>query len=125
MPVRWTKRSRNWWLLIWPIFSKKPGTDVDLVLKEGDILNIPEKLETVSIKGGVLYPVSVRYEPTLSFSEYINRSGGYTSKAIKNKAYVLQANGRVQRVKTFLFFKSYPKIEPGAEIFVPASLLDK
>lgn len=104
---------------------KKPGTDVDLVLKEGDVLNIPEKLETVSIKGGVLYPVSVRYEPSLSFNEYINRSGGYSSKAIKNKAYVLQANGRVQRVKTILFFKSYPKIEPGAEIFVPATLLDK
>jgi protein involved in polysaccharide export with SLBB domain len=104
---------------------KKPGSDVDLVLKEGDILNIPEKLETVSIKGGVLYPVSVRYEPSLSFNEYINRSGGYTTKAIRNKAYVLQANGRVQRVKTFMFFRSYPKIEPGAEIFVPATLFDK
>ncbi len=104
---------------------KNPGTNVDLVLKEGDILNIPEKLETVSIKGGVLYPVSVRYEPGLSFREYIDRSGGYSTRAIKNKAYVLQANGRVQRVKSFWFFKSYPKIEPGAELFVPATLQDR
>ena len=104
---------------------KNPGSSVDLVLKDGDVLNIPEKLETVSIKGGVLYPISVRYEPKLSFLEYINRSGGYSTKAIRNKSYVLQANGRVQRVKSFMFFKSYPKIEPGAEIFVPATLTDK
>jgi protein involved in polysaccharide export with SLBB domain len=104
---------------------KNPGTSIDLVLKDGDILNIPEKLETVSIKGGVLYPVSVRYEPGLSFREYINRSGGYSNRAIKNKAYVLQANGRVERVKSFWFFRSYPKIEPGAEVFVPATLQDK
>lgn len=104
---------------------QNPGSSADLVLKDGDVLNIPEKLETVSIKGGVLYPVSVRYEPSVSFKEYINRSGGYSTRAIKNKAYVLQANGKVQRVKTVLFFKVYPKIEPGAEIFVPATLQDK
>jgi protein involved in polysaccharide export with SLBB domain len=104
---------------------QNPGSAADLVLKDGDVLNVPEKLETVSVKGGVLYPVSVRYEPSLSFKEYINRSGGYSTRAIRNKSFVLQANGKVQRVKTFLFFKSYPKIEPGAEIFVPALLQDK
>ena len=104
---------------------KKPGSSADLVLKDGDLLNVPEKLETVSIKGGVLYPVSVRFEPGISFKEYINRAGGFSTRAIKNKSYVLQANGRVQRVKTVLFFKSYPKVEPGAEIFVPATITDK
>lgn len=103
----------------------KPGSNADLVLKEGDIINVPEKLETVSIKGGVLFPVSVRYEPNRNFKEYIERSGGYSSRAIKDKSYVLQANGRVETVKSFLFFKSYPKILPGAEIFVPSTLVDK
>ena len=104
---------------------KQPGGAEDLVLKNGDILNIPEKLETVSVKGGVLYPVSVRYEPHSNFKDYINSAGGYDTKAFRNKAYVLQANGKIQRVKTVLFFKSYPKIEPGAEIIVPAALTDK
>ena len=103
----------------------RPGGPEDLVLKDGDILNIPEKQETVRIKGGVLYPVSVRHQSDLGFSDYINRAGGYDTKAIRNKAYVIQANGKIQRVKTFLFFKSYPTVEPGAEIVVPATLAEK
>ena len=102
-----------------------PGSAADLILKEGDILDIPEALETVSIRGGVLYPVSVRYEAGLSFTEYINRSGGYAPQAIRNRSYIVKANGKVERVKHFLFFKSFPKIEPGAEIFVPINTADK
>lgn len=104
---------------------KSPGGAEDLVLKDGDVLNIPEKLETVSVRGGVLYPVSVRFEPGLHFKEYIGRAGGYDPKALRNNAYVLQANGKVQRVRNMLFFKKYPKIEPGAEIFVPARSTEK
>jgi protein involved in polysaccharide export with SLBB domain len=104
---------------------KNPGSVADLLLKEGDILDIPELLETVSMKGGVLYPVSVRYEQGLHFREYINRSGGYSIQAVRNRAYVLQANGKVERVKHFLFFKSYPKILPGAEVFVPINTVEK
>ncbi len=103
----------------------RPGGVEDLVLKDGDIFNIPEKQETVRIKGGVLYPVAVRHQPDISFREYINRAGGYDQKAIRNSAYVIQANGKIQRVKTFLFFKSYPTVEPGAEIIVPATLTEK
>jgi protein involved in polysaccharide export with SLBB domain len=104
---------------------KAPGSVEDLVLKEGDVLTIPEKLETVSVKGGVLYPVSIRYDPSISFNEYINRAGGYNNRAIKNKAYVLQANGRIKRVRNYFLFRTFPKVEPGAEIFVPSTLQEK
>lgn len=98
---------------------KAPGSSADIVLKDGDELEVPERLETVSVKGGVLYPVSVKFEQGLGFREYINRSGGYVPQAMRNRSYVLQANGKVERVKHFLFFRSYPKIEPGAQVFVP------
>lgn len=104
---------------------KAPGSAADIVLKEGDELDIPEKLETVSVKGGVLFPVSVKYEQGLGFREYINRSGGYVPQAMRNRSYVLQANGKVERVKHFLFFRSYPRIEPGAQVFVPVDTRER
>ncbi len=105
--------------------AANPGSEYDLIIKDGDVLSVPEILETISVRGGVLYPVSIRYEQGLGFREYINRAGGYSSKAIRKQAYVLQANGRVQRVKSFLFFKHYPKPEPGAEIIVPITTAEK
>lgn len=98
---------------------KEPGSSNDLVLKDGDVLEIPELLETVSIKGGVLYPVSVKFDPALRFRDYIYRSGGYASQSDRKRAIVIQANGKVEVIRRFLFFKRFPKIRPGAEIFVP------
>jgi protein involved in polysaccharide export with SLBB domain len=103
----------------------KPGSSDDLILKDGDVLNIPELLQTVSIKGGVLFPVSVKFENNLSFTEYINRAGGYIRTADRKKAYVVQANGKVEVVKRFLFFKKYPKVLAGAEVFIPVDDTEK
>jgi hypothetical protein len=92
-----------------------------LILKDGDVLNIPELLQTVSIKGGVLFPVSVKFENNLSFADYVNRAGGYIRTADRKKAYIVQANGKVEVVKNFLFIKKYPKVLAGAEVFIPVS----
>lgn len=104
---------------------QKPGSHADIVLKEGDVIDIPEILQTVRVRGGVLYPVSVRYDSTYSFKDYVNHSGGFTSNAIRRQSFLVRANGRVERVKHFLFFKSYPKVDPGAEIYVPVDLREK
>ena len=103
----------------------KPGSSDDLILKDGDVLNIPELIQTVSIKGGVLFPVSTKFENNLSFKDYIRRAGGYARLADKKKSYVIQVNGKVEVVKSFLFFKTYPKVFSGAEIFVPVNKGDR
>ncbi|MEI6264186.1 MAG: SLBB domain-containing protein [Sphingobacteriia bacterium] len=103
----------------------EPGSSNDLILKEGDVLEIPELLETVSIKGGVLFPVSVKFDDNLGFKDYIYRSGGYASQADKKRAYVIQANGKVEVVKRYILFKKYPKVLPGAQIFVPVNTVEK
>ncbi|UCS93254.1 SLBB domain-containing protein [Echinicola marina] len=96
-----------------------PGSDQDLILQEGDVLSIPKELQTVRMRGEVLFPTSARYEKGDSFKNYVSKAGGFTDNARKGKAYVVYANGDVQRTKGFLFFKNYPNIEPGAEIIVP------
>ena len=57
--------------------------------------------------------------------DYLSEAGGLTSEAIKKSAYVTYANGKSDRIHKFLFFKKYPKMEPGAEIIVPAYPADR
>jgi hypothetical protein len=93
---------------------------LDLILKEGDVLSIPKELQTVRMRGEVLFPTTARYDLTNRFSSYISKSGGFTDNARKGRLYVVYANGDVKRTNKFIFFNVYPKIEPGAEIIVPA-----
>ncbi|POY39411.1 capsule biosynthesis protein [Solitalea longa] len=102
-----------------PKILENPGSKYDLLLEDGDIIKIPTQLQTVEVKGEVLFPVLIRYDKGRGFKDYIVGAGGFSSKALKNKSYVVYANGSVASTKTFLFFRSYPSIKPGAEIYVP------
>jgi protein involved in polysaccharide export with SLBB domain len=108
------------------ILSKEGlGTAIDLFLEEGDELLIPSEKQTVEVKGAVLSSSLVRFQPGKSLKSYVNSSGGFSQKAKKSKAFVVYSNGDVKATKRFLFFKSYPKIEPGSVIFVPSIIEEK
>jgi protein involved in polysaccharide export with SLBB domain len=96
-----------------------PGSSQDLILREGDVLEIPKELQTVQVAGEVLYPISVRYQDKLSFREYIQAAGGATNLGKPKNAYIVYANGEVDRASKFLFFRNYPDVRPGATIYVP------
>ncbi len=96
-----------------------PGSSQDLILQEGDVISVPKELQTVRMRGQVLFPTTARYNELRGFRSYISRSGGFTENARRSKSYVVYANGDVKRTRNFLFFKFYPSIEPGAEIIVP------
>lgn len=98
---------------------KNPGSKSDLLVQEGDIIVVPKKLETLRLRGELLYPTTVRHMPSRGLKYYINSSGGFDSKAKRNGTYVVYANGDVARTKKFLFFNLYPKAEPGCEVIVP------
>jgi protein involved in polysaccharide export with SLBB domain len=98
----------------------KPGCKADLLLDEGDLINVPNTKQTVKIGGEVLYPVRIPYQKFISFRRYIQGSGGFTQSALKNRSYVVYANGSAKSTKNFLVFKFYPKVLPGSEIIIPA-----
>ena len=98
---------------------KSPGKKSDLLVEEGDIIVIPKKLETVRLRGELLYPTTVRHMPVRGLKYYINSAGGFDLKAKRSGTYVVYANGDVARTKKFLFFNFYPKAEPGCEVIVP------
>jgi protein involved in polysaccharide export with SLBB domain len=98
---------------------QQPNSRYDLLMEDGDIIRVPKQLQTVRVSGEVLKPTNIVYEPGKSVQDYINESGGFTYYAKKQGAYVEYANGSIKSTKQILFYHSYPKVKPGAEIFVP------
>ena len=98
---------------------ENPSSRFNLILRDGDVLSIPKQLQTVRVRGQVLYPTRVSYDKTSKFKNYVSLAGGFSDDARIKRSYIVYANGRAERTKQFLFFRSYPKVEPGSDIFVP------
>ena len=91
----------------------RPGSEYDLILREGDLIFVPEQLSTVRVSGAVMYPNTAIYVPGKSVEYYINAAGGYGDRARRSRAYIVYMNGRVQKAG------AGGKVEPGCEIIVP------
>ena len=88
-----------------------PGSDYDVVLREGDRLFVPEYVSTVKIVGEVMRPNTVLYSKGKRYKDYIDQAGGYAVRAKKSRTYIVYMNGMISRKKN--------RIEPGCEIIVP------
>jgi protein involved in polysaccharide export with SLBB domain len=94
---------------------KEPGGEFDVVLREGDVVVVPEYNSTVRISGEVMHPVAVSWQAGKNLGYYIDHAGGFANKAKKNGVYVINMNGSVEKVSKF----SKAAIQPGCEIVVP------
>ncbi|MEA5404196.1 SLBB domain-containing protein [Arcicella sp. DC2W] len=99
---------------------QNPNSSDNLLLLNGDFLEIPRALETIKLSGEFLNPVAVTFRKKLKVKDYIRQAGGFTEKANKRKLYIKYANGISDKIRSFLFFHTYPKVEQGAEIIVPS-----
>lgn len=93
-----------------------PGSEYDLVLREGDVLSVPKLNNTVKVNGAVMMPNTVGYLSGKDANYYLDQAGGYALNAKKNKKFVIYMNGQVARIKG----RNKDKIEPGCEIIVPS-----
>lgn len=104
----------------------------NLILQDEDVINIPKQNTIVSIIGATnyneLYPdklvangkINIAFESGHDAMYYINHyAGGVQEEGDKNRITVEHKNGRVEKVKNFLFFKKYPKIKEGSVVKVP------
>lgn len=90
-----------------------PGSEYDIELVEGDILDIPVVHNTVRVMGQVMIPSVISYEPRMRGNDYIDACGGFSPDAKRAKKYVVHMNGRSEKLK------AGTKILPGDEIIVP------
>lgn len=100
---------------------EKPGSEADIVLREGDLLTVPEYAGVVKISGEVRYPISVTYKEGKNLRYYIKHAGGYADRAKKNGVYAIYMNGGVKKISRV----SSSDIQPGMEIVVPAKNFKK
>ena len=96
-----------------------PGSDADIILREGDRLVIPQYNGTVKINGAVMFANTVAYEKGKKASYYIDQAGGFAADALKSKAYIIYMNGKVAKLS------HGAKVQPGSEIVIPAKLKRK
>lgn len=64
---------------------KAPGSDADIILREGDVVVVPKYNNTVRINGAVMQPNVVSYKQGKDVKYYIGQAGGYNQVAKKNK----------------------------------------
>lgn len=90
-----------------------PGSDADIILMEGDVLDIPTLRGTVRVMGAVMMPSVVSYNSRLSGKDYIKMAGGYAGNAKRGKTYVVHMNGNSEPLT------GGTRIFAGDEIVIP------
>ena len=99
---------------------------LDIAVHAGDVISIPKLVNTVTVVGQVLNPVTVPHRVGEKFDYYIKLAGGLQKEADKSKIYALQPNGVSLRRKNgfqipVLPFMPFERgdILPGATLVVP------
>jgi protein involved in polysaccharide export with SLBB domain len=96
------------------------GSHQDVVLKDGDRLLVPGRMQEVTVLGEVQSGTSHLWDPLLERDDYIRMSGGPTQKADDGRIYVVRANGSVVSGGGSAWFRGdQGAIRPGDTIVVP------
>jgi len=90
-----------------------PGGKEDIILREGDRLEIPLSSNTVRVSGAVMVPNAFAYNPRYSARKYVELSGGFAQRAKRNHAYIISMNGAAKP------YTPSSRLKPGDEIVVP------
>jgi len=108
------------------------GTDSDLIVENGDRLEVPQKAEVINILGRVYNPTAVVYnERNDSLGYYLSKVGGPTEDADRKHIFVVKADGSVVTEHTAgegLWFYGggdflNSRVAPGDSIVVPEKLV--
>lgn len=110
---------------------KNPTSYFNVIMKEGDVIDIPKSKDIVTIQGATrapeLYPervlsygkINIAYEGDHNAWYYVDKyAAGVSSEGRKRLISVVHPNGEVKRTKDYFFFKIYPKVQKGSTIRV-------
>ena len=77
-----------------------PSSYSDVILEQGDVLNIPEKTSIIMVHGEVMFPSGVEWQKSLTARDYIDLVGGFTQKSNKSKVIIVHQSGESELVKS-------------------------
>lgn len=79
------------------IVIDKPKSYAEVILEEGDTINVPSKNNLIIVQGEVTLPGAFVYNKGEDLKYYINLAGGYGERADTSKVLVIRNNGKAQR----------------------------
>ncbi len=88
----------------------------NVILKQGDNINIPKHSGVVTVEGFVNSPGIVQYRKGWSAKDYIEAAGNYTFDANKARAMIYYPGGNAKRRR---FICGFAKVKEGCVIKVP------
>ena len=92
----------------------------DIILRENDLVFVPEIDPFVNIKGSVQSPLKIAFDKEhTNLLYYIDKAGGFGIKPWRRRIFVTYANGKSRRTKSFSFLHFYPKVQEGSTVTVP------
>ncbi|WJS95171.1 SLBB domain-containing protein [Flavobacterium johnsoniae] len=103
----------------WEKIVKDKNHYSNVTLFPGDEIEVSVYNEGVKVTGNVLLTSEIPFRSGKGFKYYLDAVGGVDNKGWKRKAYIIYPNGKADVTTSFLFFKSYPKVEPDSQIVVP------
>lgn len=86
----------------------------DVILKNRDIINVPEKKNYIIMLGAVVNPGKLIYDPELGVLDYIDLAGGFGWRAEEGKVRVVKAN-----TGEWIDYDEVEILEPGDTIWIP------
>ena len=94
------------------------NVDLDFELADGNVVNILPKTNVVQVDGNVYSPGFIAHSgDAMSMSKAIELAGGYKPYSLKKRAYVIRANGEIERAN--ILRGRAKRVFPGDSVFVP------
>ena len=108
---------------------KNNAIESEILIQDGDKINIPEYMNQVHIYGEVLFEGSASYQDGEGVLFYLSKKGGLSSSADLKNIFVVQPNGETEKISLNRnVFKNQAKdikIYAGSIIFIPRKLENK
>tara|TARA_B100001057_G_scaffold499161_1_gene608785 strand:+ start:3971 stop:5926 length:1956 start_codon:yes stop_codon:yes gene_type:complete len=96
------------------------NVDLDFEITDGNIIKILSKTNVVKVDGNVYSPGLIAHSgDAMSMSRAIELAGGYKPHSLKKRAYVIRANGEIERAN--ILRGRAKRVFPGDSVFVPVN----
>lgn len=92
---------------------------LNFLINDGNVITVLPKTNVINVDGNVYSPGLIAHsgKPVMTMSKAIELAGGYKPYSLKKRAYVIRANGEIE--KAGIFRGKSKRVFPGDSVFVP------
>jgi protein involved in polysaccharide export with SLBB domain len=77
------------------VVMDRTGRCADVRLEDGDVVVIPERVQTVLVSGEVMVPQAVVWRPDLRIPDYVRAAGGFAERGVESQVMIRKASGEL------------------------------